>query len=138
MHSIMKNDLSTATFYDKYARWLENESRFETFEEAVDRSIQHARYVVGGKLSENEYDDLRQSMLNGEAFPSMRWFQMAGVEARKHPQSIFNCSYVQVDTIDAFCEALFLLGLGVGVGYSVEQQFVKNLPVVESDFAVDE
>lgn len=131
---MLKNDLQIVSFYDKYSRWLDDENRFETLEEAVERSIQHARYIVGSKLTDAEYDELRQGMLKFEAFPSMRWFQMAGVEARKHPQSIFNCSYVQIDCIDAFVEALFLLGLGVGVGFSVERKNVQKLPTVAKTF----
>ena len=131
---MLKNDLQIVSFYDKYSRWLDDKNRFETLEEAVERSIQHARYIVGSKLTDAEYDELRQGMLNFEAFPSMRWFQMAGVEARKHPQSIFNCSYIQVDCIDAFVEALFLLGLGVGVGFSVESENVSKLPVIQKTF----
>lgn len=128
------NDLQLVQFYDKYSRWLDSDGRFETFQEAVDRSIEHARYVAGSALTDFEYSELRNGMLNFEAFPSMRWFQMAGPEARKHPQSIFNCSYVQIDCIDSFVEALFLLGLGVGVGFSVEIKNVSKLPLISKTF----
>jgi ribonucleoside-diphosphate reductase alpha chain len=130
----MKNDLSIATFYDKYSRWIDELERFETLEEAVDRSIEHARYVVGNRLSDGEYEELRQGMLKFEAFPSMRWFQMAGPEAQKHPQAIFNCSFMAANKLEAFSEALFLLGLGVGVGYSVERKHVNQLPIVSFDY----
>lgn len=125
------DDLGYFQFYDKYSRYMWDKGRFETFEEAVERSIDHAKYIVGDALTESEYDELRQGMLKHEAFPSMRWFQMAGEPARLFPQSIFNCSYMPIDSIEAFSEALFLLGLGVGVGYSVERHYVARLPVVQ-------
>lgn len=121
------------TFLDKYSRWLYSEGRRETFAEAVERSMAHADYVTKGRLQPGLREELKNGMLTMEAFPSMRWFQNAGAAARRHPQSIYNCSYMPVLDFSAFYETMFLLGLGVGVGYSVERLYVNRLPQTSTE-----
>lgn len=129
---MFNNDLQNYIFLEKYSRWDYNKDRRETFEEAVDRSIAHAHFMVGDKIHPSVYEELREGMMTMEAFPSLRFFQTAGEEATRHPQSIFNCSYLPVIDHRAFSETLLLLGLGVGVGYSVEKKYVKQLPEILS------
>lgn len=124
------SDMQNFIFNDKYAKWDWDKNKRETFTEAIDRSIAHANFMVGNKLTPDEYAELKEGMLSMAAFPSLRYFQTAGVEATRHPQSMFNCSFLPVIDFDCFAETLFLLGLGVGVGYSVENKFVKQLPEI--------
>ena len=134
---MLVNDIDPGTqlqsfqFYEKYSKWNSQEGRRETFEEAVERSIQWAIKQTDGVLGDEIYNALRNGMLEKKAFPSMRLFQVAGVEAERHPESIFNCSYLKVDRIKAFTQTMWLLGLGVGVGYSVEKMNVSKLPEVK-------
>jgi ribonucleoside-triphosphate reductase len=125
------SDIQKFCFYDKYSRWLWGENRYETFEEAVDRTIEHAKYLAAGKLNDTVFEELRDGMLSLDAFPAMRLFQTAGEEAKRHPEAMFNCSYLNIDCVESFVETMFLLGVGVGVGYSVEFCHVSKLPIVE-------
>jgi hypothetical protein len=128
----MNSDLANFQFYDKYSNWLHDEGRRETFEEACQRCVDFARFTTIDKLGPSVYNELLEGMMTMGAFPSMRYFQVAGPEAIRHPQSIFNCAYHPVRDISAFSETLFLLGLGIGVGYSVEKKYINCLPEVVS------
>jgi len=127
---IFENDMQYVQFYEKYALWNWDIGRRETFEEAVDRTINHAREICGDRLSEDTFAELREGMLKTDAFPSMRLFQTAGREASRHPEAIFNCSYLPMVDLNSFVETMYLLGIGVGVGYTVERRFVEKLPTV--------
>lgn len=124
-------DIQQFQFLEKYSRWDYTLGRRETYGEAVDRTIEWAKKIVAGRLNSRIFDELKAGMMSMDAFPSMRLFQTAGVEAERHPEAIFNCSYLTIQSIDDFAETLYLLGLGVGVGYSVEKYFVDQLPVVK-------
>lgn len=122
--------LQSFQLFDKYLRWRWDLNRRETFEEAVDRNIDYAKWLTKEKLDDEIYELLRTNMLNFSVFPSMRFFQNAGEPAKNHPQSIFNCAYMPIIDVDCFGETLHNLGLGIGQGYSVEKRFVDLLPEV--------
>lgn len=124
------SDLQQFQLLDKYLRWDYEKGQRETFTEAIDRSMNFAKFKHFNKINESVFDELEAAMHSMDAFPSLRYFQTAGPEATRHPQSIFNCSYLAIDSITSFSETLFLLGLGVGVGYSVERRFTNQLPKV--------
>ena len=66
-----------------------------------------------------------------EAMPSMRLLAMAGEPARRNNVAIYNCSYLPADSIDSFVEALIISMSGCGVGFSVERQYVEQLPRIK-------
>lgn len=116
----------------RYARWLEEEKRRETWEETV------ARYIdfFAGRFPDHEKEirELTPYILKHKVMPSMRCLMTAGRALEKDEISGFNCSYVAIDHSKAFDEILYVLMCGVGVGYSVERQYVSKLPEVAEEF----
>jgi ribonucleoside-diphosphate reductase alpha chain len=118
-------------FFDKYSRFNYELGRRETWIETVDRAVHFLRELSGNKLEENVYQRLRKGILEMKAMPSMRLLAMAGDAARRQNLAIYNCSYMPVDSVDSFVEALVISMSGCGVGFSVESKYVENLPRVK-------
>lgn len=117
-------------FFDKYSRFNWDQLRRETWEETTDRCVAFLRELSNDKLHAKEYARIRDFMLEMKATPSMRLIAMAGEAARRQNICIYNCSFMPVDSIDAWVEALIISMSGCGVGFSVEKQFVDKLPRV--------
>ncbi len=117
-------------FYDKYSRFNYDLNRRETWIETVDRAVQYLKELSHARLEEKTYARIRQGMLEMRAMPSMRLLAMAGPAARRNNVAIYNCSYMPVDSIDSFVEALIISMSGCGVGYSVESRYVEDFPRV--------
>ncbi len=115
-------------FYDKYARFSYEHGRRETWIETVDRAVDYLKELSDYRLQPLTYQRLRQGILQMKVMPSMRLLAMAGPAARRNNISIYNCSYMPVDSIDSFVEALIISMSGCGVGYSVEAEYVEKLP----------
>jgi ribonucleoside-diphosphate reductase alpha chain len=118
-------------FFDKYSRFDYTSGRRETWVETVNRSIDYLKEISANKLPDEVYERLRKAVLEMKAMPSMRLLAMAGAPARRQNVSIYNCSYLPVDSIDAFVEAMLISMAGCGVGFSVESKHVENLPRVK-------
>lgn len=123
-------------YFDKYARFDNDKGRRETWPETVDRSVDFlvelvASHVKGSLPGVDFWERIRSGILNMEAMPSMRLIAMAGPAARRNNLAIYNCSFLAVDSIDAFIETLLLSMAGCGVGFSVERQHISKLPRVE-------
>ena len=114
----------------RYARWIEDEQRRETWEETVDRFIS---CVVDGKVDKYTKATLREAIANHEVMPSMRAVMTAGPALERDNTCAYNCSYLPVDDIKSFDEAMFILLCGTGVGFSVERQYVSKLPDVPEE-----
>ena len=114
----------------RYARWLPEETRRETWTETVDRyMINVVSDKVGGKL----YNKLKENILNLNLVPSMRAMMTAGPAMERDNTCAYNCSYLPVDDPKAFDEAMFILLCGTGVGFSVERQYIGKLPEVPDE-----
>jgi len=111
----------------RYARWLPEENRRETWSETVDRYVNN---LVGDKLTPDEADDMRFAILDLSVMPSMRSLMTAGAAANRDNTCMYNCSYLPVDDPKSFDEAMFILLCGTGVGFSVERQYISKLPDV--------
>lgn len=122
----------------RYSRWLEDENRRETWEETVDRYVSfmknHMDSNYRGVVSNSEWDEIRSSILNHEVMPSMRGLMTAGPALERENLAQFNCSFIAIDDARAFDEALYILMNGVGLGFSVEQQYVAQLPTINEHF----
>ena len=127
---MLNSQLQMAQYFDKYARYDHTTGRHEDFATSCNRSVDFFADIFKMEIPREVFNDLRSEMLSCSAFPSMRLFQNAGASALRDPESIFNCSYLPVCDLHAFRETMRLLGLGVGVGYSVEQQYVSRLPML--------
>jgi len=115
----------------RYARWLENENRRETWEETVSR---YTNFFAGRFPDLYPAERINESIRTLRTMPSMRALMTAGPALDKDEMAGFNCSYVAIDHVRAFDEILYILMCGTGVGFSVERQFINNLPTVSEDF----
>lgn len=121
--------LSEITTYMKYAKYIPEKKRRETWEELCDRNRDmHIKKFPKLKREITEvYDNYVKTK---KVLPSMRSLQFGGKPIEVSPNRIFNCAYLPVDHPDAFSETMFLLLGGTGCGYSVQRHHVKNLPPV--------
>jgi len=125
------NKLAEFVAYRTYLRWVPEKMRRETYEEMVNRVVSYYQEVVPSALiSPAEVEEIRDALLNFEVMPSMRLAWTAGEPARKSSIGAYNCSYLPIDSIDAFAEVMYLLMHGTGVGFSTEENIIDQLPVV--------
>lgn len=118
-------------FYNTYSRFDQSKHRRETWEEAVDRVVNYLFELSNGKLSAKDYELIKQYILEMKAMPSMRLLAMAGPAAKRQNAAIYNCSFIPVDSIESFCEALLISMSGCGVGFSVESQYINKISEVK-------
>ena len=118
----------------RYSRWLEGEQRRETWEETVDRylsfMVQHLGDNHSYDLYGKELEELRDAMLTLKVLGSMRALMTAGPALKRENVAGYNCSYLPVDSPRSFDECLYILMNGTGVGFSVERQYINNLPTI--------
>jgi len=124
------NDYQRFIAVSRYARWLPEENRRETWTETVDRYVENIidSTIKPGRTTVNS--KLKDAITNLEVMPSMRALMTAGPAADRDNTCIYNCSYLPVDDPRSFDEAMFILLCGTGVGFSVERQYVNKLPEV--------
>ena len=130
MNNFLPTDYQTFIATSRYARWIEEEGRRETWSETVDRYMDS---VVGPHLdSEDPYigDQISTAILGLDVMPSMRALMTAGPAALRDNTCMYNCSYLAIDDPKAFDEAMFILLCGTGVGFSCERQYIKKLPEI--------
>ena len=118
--------------YSKWLEWLTGDKRRENWEETVERYISF--FVESYPHLEDEIRETKEYILNFQTMPSMRALMTAGPALRKDAVAGYNCSYLVIDTPRAFDEIMYILMCGVGVGLSVERQYVTKLPEVAEDF----
>ena len=121
----------------RYARWIESEGRRENWQETVDRYITFFK-DRNKDIKGIPWDELRQAIHDHEIMPSMRAMMTAGRALERDNVAGFNCSYVACDHPRVFDEIMYILMCGTGVGFSVERQFVNDLPEVPDEIWADE
>lgn len=124
-------ELQKFQFFDKYSRFNYDKGRRETWIETVQRAIDYLKELSENKLTPTEYNRIQSYILEMKATPSMRLLAMSGQAAVRQNISIYNCSYLPMDSIDSFVEELIIAMAGCGVGFSVERQYVNKLPEVK-------
>ena len=133
MNNYLPTDYQAFIHTSRYARWLDDEQRRESWSETVERYIEN---VVGknlqGKdsLSASAVKDIREAILSLDVMPSMRALMTSGPALERDNTAGYNCSYLPVDDPKSFDEAMFILLCGTGVGFSVERQYINKLPEV--------
>ena len=132
MKEINSNILSDITVHMKYAKYNPELKRRETWEELVDRNM--AMHIKKYPELEVEIRKAYSYVFTKQILPSMRSLQFAGKPIEISPNRLYNCSYLPVDSLDAFNEIMFLLLSGCGVGYSVQQHHIKSLPFLMKPF----
>jgi len=132
----MNNNYNLPTDYQKfihtgrYSRWLDDKNRRETWTETVDRYIDN---VVWPLVDTDVADSLAEAIERQDVMPSMRAMMTAGPALTRDNTCSYNCSYLVVDHPYAFDEAMFILLCGTGVGFSVERQYIQQLPQIEDE-----
>lgn len=124
----------------KYSRWSDDLGRRETWPETVFRylsfMVEHARKNFGYSLAESEQRELYEAILSLRVMPSMRAMMTAGAALRFDNAAAYNCAYAPVDRATTHDEAFYLSMCSVGVGFSVERQFINQLPELPRELHV--
>ena len=128
MNNQLPTDYQAFIHTSRYARWLEEEKRRETWAETVSRYMTNV--VVKKTRDEVVLDEIEEAILGLEIMPSMRAMMTAGPALERDNTAGYNCSYLPVDDPKSFDEAMFILLCGTGVGFSVERQYIGKLPEV--------
>ena len=120
--------LSDVTVYMKYARYLADKQRRETWEELVTRNKE--MHIKKYPHLAEEIEETYKFVYDKKILPSMRSLQFGGKPIEISPNRIYNCAYLPIDDWRAFGEVMFLLLGGTGVGYSVQKHHVEALPEI--------
>ena len=115
----------------RYARWLPEEYRRETWKETVDR---YTGFFKNKFPDTFPTEDVNKAIHNLDVMPSMRCLMAAGPALERDEIAGYNCSFVAIDSPKAFDEVMYVLMCGTGVGFSVERQFTNNLPTIAEEF----
>jgi ribonucleoside-diphosphate reductase alpha chain len=120
--------LSDITVYMKYAKFLPEKNRRESWEELVTRNkeMHQKKYPQ----INDEIEEVYKLVYDKKILPSMRSLQFGGKPIEISPNRVYNCAYLPIDHVDAFSETMFLLLGGTGVGYSVQKHHVDKLPEI--------
>jgi ribonucleoside-triphosphate reductase len=124
----------------RYARFLNEEHRRESWSETVDRLMSYLMKKTSTHLDDEgnplleAFEDIHNAVLNLEVMPSMRLLMTAGEACERDNIAAYNCSYLAINNKRAFSEALYILMNGTGVGFSCERQEVNKLPNVPNEF----
>lgn len=118
--------------WDKYSKFNWDLGRRETWQETVDRTVAHLKWEVEqhgvGTVPDDVWDRIHHGILTERIAPSMRLLAMAGEAAQRNSMSLYNCSYLPINSIDSFVETLLISMAGCGVGFSVEREYVEEFP----------
>lgn len=119
----------------RYARWLNDKQRRETWSETVHRYVDYF-----SKKFPNTYpkEELFHAIYELKVMPSMRALMTAGPALERDPLAGYNCAFIAIDDVRAFDEVLFVLMCGTGVGFSVERQYISQLPIVGAKAVIDD
>ena len=122
----------------RYSRWLPSEKRRETWEETIQRYFNffqdHLKETCDYDLKPELRKELETAVLHLGVMPSMRCLMTAGEALKRENIAGYNCSYVAISRVQAFDEILYVLMNGTGVGFSVERQYITQLPPVAEEF----
>ncbi len=133
----LPNDYQNFIALSRYARWLPEKNRRETWEETVARYFnfmeEHLKENTDYELDTATRKKLEHAVLNLDIMPSMRALMTAGAALSKNHIAGYNCAYLSVDHPKAFDECLYILIHGTGVGFSVERQHINKLPEIPEE-----
>ena len=126
MNNHLPTDYQSFIHKSRYAKYYEGDGR-ESWENTIER---YSANIIRDLVDQNTKFKLEQAILGLEVMPSMRSLMTAGKAADRDNTCMYNCSYLAVDDVKAFDEAMFILLCGTGVGFSVERQSISKLPEV--------
>ena len=130
MSNLLPTDYQSFIHQSRYAKYIDGKGR-ESWAETVGRYVDN---VIRPKLGNDSWvNQIEQAILNLDVMPSMRAMMTSGAALNRDNTAGYNCSYLPVDDPKSFDEAMFILLCGTGVGFSVERQFIQQLPEVPSE-----
>ena len=122
----------------RYSRWLPEKKRRETWDETIKRYFdffqEHLKETCNYTLKPKLREELETAILNLRVMPSMRCLMTAGEALKRENIAGYNCSYIAISRVQSFDEILYVLMNGTGVGFSVERQYITQLPIVAEEF----
>lgn len=123
-------------FKSRYAKWLDKEKRRENWDETVRRLVQYYQFLGNQDkaIDDETCADIYEAIYNLEVMPSMRALMTAGPAMDRCNVAAYNCAYLPVDSPRSFDEAMYILLCGTGVGFSVEDDYVRQLPRISEVF----
>ena len=131
MNNLLPTDYQSFIHKSRYARWVQDDGKRESWDETVERYIYN---LIDHAVKDASITmELRDAILNLEVMPSMRAMMTAGPALERDNTAGYNCSYLPVDDPKSFDEAMFILLCGTGVGFSVERQYISKLPEVPEE-----
>ena len=131
MSNVLPTDYQNFIAVSRYARWLPDENRRETWFETVTRYV---NYICSkANLGTDIHEEIFDAIYHLHVMPSMRALMTAGPALERDNTAGYNCSYLPIDDPKAFDEAMYILLCGTGVGFSVERQYVAKLPEVPAE-----
>ena len=130
MSNYLPTDYQAFIHTSRYARWIDEENRRETWGETVNRYMKNVVSPLTFASDLEAYEQIEEAILSLEIMPSMRALMTAGPALNRDNTAGYNCSYLPVDDPKSFDEAMFILLCGTGVGFSVERQYISKLPEV--------
>lgn len=127
--------LSDYTVYSRYAHYLPEKKRRETWDEMVDRVFGMHEKKFEKSLEEypefrSDFEFAREMVKKKRVLGSQRALQFGGAAIEKHNAKMFNCTFSYIDRVAAFQESMYLLLCGCGVGFSVQHKHVSKLPKI--------
>lgn len=138
MSSTIENPYENFIALSRYARWMPEENRRETWKETVDRyfnfMLNHLNETYNYIPENSLVEEIKNSVYNRNVMPSMRAVMTAGAALDRDHVAGYNCSFVPVDSPRSFDETMYILMCGTGVGFSVEYKYVNKLPAVPESF----
>ena len=124
--------LSEITVYMKYAKYIPELNRRESWDELVTRN--KLMHIKKYPQLNDEIEEVYKFVYDKKVLPSMRSLQFGGKSISISPNRVYNCAYLPIDSIDSFNETMFLLLGGTGVGYSVQRHHIESLPAVNHPY----
>ncbi len=124
---------SDTKFYESYSRFLQDENRYETWVESVDRvcNMHRQKYEsIWNKELEELLQYSQKLYYDKLVLGAQRSLQFGGEQILKHNAKLYNCSSSHVDRIQFFSEYMYLLLCGAGVGFSIQKHHIEKLPKV--------
>ena len=138
MSKTIENPYENFIALSRYARWISEENRRETWAETVDRYFD---YMLNYLKDNNTYvpdtnllKELKEAVYNRDVMPSMRSVMTAGLALDRDHVAGYNCSFIPVDSPRSFDETMYILMCGTGVGFSVEYKYINKLPAIPESF----
>ena len=129
VEKMFKNEIAEFIYMRTYSRWLDEQGRRESWDETIERYIDFINSEIDN-IPEKTIRKMRNYMAEFAVMPSMRLLWSAGPAAKRDNTCLYNCSFTNIDSVEAFAECLHILMCGTGFGFSVSAENVKKLPKI--------